>query len=116
MKKKNEILKNSQLKQMIINQLESCLGVRLTESQNIALKEYYELPIYIDLEEYNDEKLSDIVEENYEEIEQEIKNSDYIDTFSYIFNEFDNKHINISFRVSNRDEDGDECINILIGY
>lgn len=118
MKKKSETLKNKELKQKLIEliEIETNGDIRITDSSKASLGEIYSIPIYIDLEDYANEKLNEIVEENLEEILKGISEDDFIDTLSIIFLNLKEKEVGLNFKLSNRDSDGEECLNILVEY
>ena len=117
MRKKVESLKNKELKQKIMELIEESNGeIKFTESKDIKTGEEFSIPIYIDLEGYTNERLSEIIEDNLEDIIEGLKEDDYFSTLSMVFFQLEEKEININFKVSNRDSEGEECINIIISY
>lgn len=117
MKKKIENLRNKELKQKIIELIEETNGeIKFIESKELKVGEEFSIPIYIDLEGYSNEKLNEIIEDNLDDIIEGLKEDDYFNTLSMVFFQLGNKEININFKVSNRDSEGEECINIIISY
>ena len=118
MRKKIETLKNKDLKQVLIDliEIEGNNGFKIIESTKVNFKEDFEVPVYIDLSEYTEEKLNEIIDENLDDIMISLKEDDSINTLAMTFLHSKIKDIKVNFRVSNRDFDGEECINIILEY
>lgn len=118
MRKKVEALKYEDLKQKLIDLIESETNgeIKIEESKEIETGEQFAMPVYIDLYEYSNEKLSEIIEENYSDIIDGILEEDYLSTIAMVFSNLKRREIKVNFKVSNRDSDDEECINLLIEY
>ena len=119
MKRKVEILKNENIRQKIVDLVEEELYIPIilvNSSKEILGEEEYQIPIDIDLEEYTNEKLNDIVSEYEEEILDflESQKSNIFDsTMSF---DLKDKTLKAFLKVSNRDQDNEECINLIMMY
>lgn len=118
MKRRYEILKTKQIKKKLIELIENEANndIKITESKEVKIGEVFALPIYIDLEGYTTEKLNEIIEENYDEIIEEILSEDFINTLALTFLHLKEKEIKVNFKVTNRDDDNEECLNLLLEY
>ncbi len=119
MRRKVEILKNENIRQKIVDLMEEELYISITlvdSSKEILGAEEYQIPIYIDLEEYSNEKLNDIVSEYEEDIIDflESQKSNIFDS-SMTF-DVKEKTLKMFLKISNRDQDDEECINLIMMY
>lgn len=119
MKKKVEVLKNENIKDTIVDLLETELHIPVTlvdSSKEILGDEEYQIPIYLDLEDFNNEKLSDVVNEYEEDIINYL--SDELTSafdLSMVFG-MNLSNVKMFIKVTNRDQDKEECINIILCY
>lgn len=119
MRKKVEVLKNETIKDELLTILEDELHISVLlvdSSKEILGDEEFQIPIYIDLEEYSNEKLNDIVNEYEEDILNYLNDEkDALFDLSMLFG-IDSVSLRVFVKVSNRDQDNEECINLILYY
>ncbi len=120
MRKKSEVLIDEELKQKIVDTLEEemHLSVKLVNSsKEIKWNEEYNIPVYVDLEEYSNEKLNEILSDFSDDIYEAI---DYeregFSSLAMSMKTENDSELKVFVKITNRDESNDECLNIVLVY